>query len=158
MQATTNPAGAEYPTNTAPPTAPTKAALMPATDEIAFAVTRSWGRTVRGSAAPFAARTNREVDRSRTTPTKAAASQRRTTVATAASVKAARTHDMTSRTPRRDHRSITTPAKGPTRLNGSNVTARMDVIRAGVAPGPTSNTMNCANEIWARPSAAWPRH
>ena len=156
--ATASPAGADRETKAAPPTAPTNEALIPATEEIAFAVTSSCGRTVRGSEAPLAARTSRDVDSSRSTATNAPASHWPATMATAARTRAARTHDMTTRTRRRDHRSITTPANGPTRLNGRRVTASTDVMRAGVAPGPTSKTMNCAKEIWASPSAAWPRH
>ena len=120
---------------------------MPPMAETALAVTRSDRSTVPGSAAPLAASTKRDVDSSSRMPTNAPASDRVTTVASAARVKAARTKDMTTSTRRRDQRSIRTPVKGPTRLNGSSVTASTAASRAGVAPRPASKTTNWAKAI-----------
>src|SRR5690606_10654710 len=153
-----NPAAVEWPTNSDPPTAPTKLALIPASADTALPVTSASRGTVRGSAAPLAASTNRDDDSSNRTPRNAAGLDSVTTVPIAATASSARSSDTTISVRRRSHRSINTPANGPTRLNRSSVTASTAAIRAGVAPCSTSNSTNCAKVIWARPSANWPRH
>jgi hypothetical protein len=87
-----------------------------------------------------------------------AAVERVSTVAMPAMPSTARSIDTMISVRRRSHRSINTPAAGPTRLNGSRVTASTAAIRAGVAPRATSNNKNCAKVICANPPASCPKH
>ena len=110
--------------------------------------------TVRGSTAPFAASTNLENDSINSTAAYASGSDRVIAIPTPSPANAARHPDRAISVRRRSHRSMNTPANGPTTLYGSSVAARTPAMRPGVAPRPISKTASCANAIWASPSPA----